>query len=67
MEGEGWWRATKWQIKGMSELKTAKWHQLVLVLAPHNTKQLTPFPTSPASHVVIYSRLAACPEEMEAI
>ena len=28
-------------------------------------KQLNPFPTSPASHVVIYSLLAACPVEME--
>ena len=31
-------RVMKWWVKGMSELKTAKWHQLVLVLAPHNTQ-----------------------------
>ena len=38
VEGGRWWGATKWQIKGTSELKTAKWHQLVLVSAPHNTQ-----------------------------
>ena len=38
MEGGGWWGATKWWVKGTSELKAAKWHQLVLVLAPHNTQ-----------------------------
>ena len=37
VEGGGWWGATKWQVKG--ELKTAKWHQLVLVSAPPNTQK----------------------------
>ena len=38
VESGGWWGAMKWRAKGMSKLKTAKWHQLVLVLAPHNTQ-----------------------------
>ena len=55
------------QAKGTSELITAKWHQLVLVSAPRNTQNsyINPFPTSPASRVVIYSWLAAFPVEME--
>ena len=38
VEDGGWWGAMKWWVKGTSELKTAKWHQLVLVSAPHNTR-----------------------------
>ena len=30
--------------KGTSELKTAKWHQLVLVSAPHNTQTAKSIP-----------------------
>ena len=54
----------KWHVNGPRKLKTAKWHQFVLVLAPHNTKQLNPFPTSPVSCVMIYSQLVACPGKM---
>ena len=42
-------------------LKTVKWHQLVPFLASQTAR---PWPTSPASCVVIYSRLSACPGEM---
>ena len=48
-----------------------KWKQqngsyhLKLFSLPHNTKQLHPCPTSKANCMVIYSRLATCPVEME--
>ena len=38
VEGEGWWGAMKWWVKGTCKLRTAKWHQLVLVSAPHNAQ-----------------------------
>ena len=34
VEGGGWWGVTQWWAKAMSTLKTAKWHPLVLFLAP---------------------------------
>ena len=37
----------------------------VIFSSTKHTKQLHPCPISPASHAVIYSRLAACPVEME--
>ena len=55
MKGGGWWGTIKWQVNPLSKLKTAKWYQLVVFSAPHNIKWLNPWPTSPASHVVIYS------------
>ena len=36
--------AMKWQVKGLYKLKTAKWHQLVLFSAPHNTKTAISMP-----------------------
>ena len=62
--GRGW-GTTKWRVNFLCKHKTAKFTQLVLLSAPHNAKQLHPCPTSLASCVVIYSRLAACPVEME--
>ena len=55
----------KWQAKAMSTLKTAKWHPLVIFTSTYHTKQLNPWPNSLASHVVNYSWLSACQEEME--
>ena len=38
VESGGWWGAMNRWVKGTSELKTAKWHQSVLILAPHNAQ-----------------------------
>ena len=53
----GWWVPTKWEAKAMSTLKTTKWHPLV----PFSPL----WPNLSASHVVNYSWLSACQEEME--
>ena len=37
----------------------------VICTSIYHTKQLNPWPNSPASCVVVYSQLAACPVEME--
>ena len=36
-----------------------------IFISTYHTKQLNPWPTPPASHVVIYSQLSTCPGEVE--
>ena len=64
---KGWRGAMKRHANLLCKVKTAKWHQLVLFTAPHNTQNsyVNPCPTAPVSRVVIYSWLAACPVEMK--